>query len=318
MTKFLTFFVFLALLPNLGFGQEKYVEDENWLKGFQTEADDFPNLVYWQRRKFTLEDVANGKQRLNQIRKFAPENEWEGLYYGETGIGDNKFVWNEKGGFFSFYFYHELKSLNFGTAKNSSGFIELAYEKLPFSQIERRSSSGVKLIKVKINETHFLVPENRLRDFCESAAGLSTDLQDFNYYWRKEEDMRKEASGLPILPPEYNTYLRYPIAANIIRIGTRKVVRSESIPTSQEIHYAVTLNAGTDKNLRKNMNLFVKDLGEWIQLTKVLQKTSVGFINRDFDENNQEQCWDSEDGWGQPIPCKEIRIGMKAETKGRL
>lgn len=66
------------------------------------------------------------------------------------------------------------------------------------------------------------------------------------------------------------------------------------------------------------MNLFVKDLGEWIQLTDVFQEHSVGIIYRDFDENNQERCRDSKRGQGQTIPCKEIKIGMKAVTRGNL
>jgi hypothetical protein len=76
------------------------------------------------------------------------------------------------------------------------------------------------------------------------------------------------------------------------------------------------LNAGKNKNIKIGMNFFVEDLGEWIQITKVFQKSSIGFIRRDFDENKQEQCRDSERGSGQITPCKEIKIGMKAKTKG--
>lgn len=64
------------------------------------------------------------------------------------------------------------------------------------------------------------------------------------------------------------------------------------------------------------MNFFVEDLGEWIEIIKVLQNSSLGFIRRDFNENKQEQCWDSECGSGQLISCKEVKIGMKAKTNG--
>lgn len=74
MTKVFTIFLTVILLSSLCFGQE-VIKDENWLKGFRTEADSFPTLEYWESKKFTLEDVANGKQRLSFIRQFAPQNE---------------------------------------------------------------------------------------------------------------------------------------------------------------------------------------------------------------------------------------------------
>lgn len=309
MMRLFAFLLIAVALSGQCFGQE-YVEDENWLKGFHTEADYFPTLTYWQLERFTLEDIANGKQRLNSIRKFVPQNEWEGLYYANTPIGDDKFIWNAQGGFFRFYFYHTLKVFYFGRIKDYSGFIELDYEKLPLSRTGKPSLK-TKLVKARIDQTHFLVPENRLQDFCDRAAGLSTSLEDFYYYWTKEEDMKMQVTGLPILPAEYEKYRRYPIEAEIIRVGARRIIRNEN-------RYTITLSAGKNRNLRKGMNFFVKDLGEWIRLTRVSQKSSAGVIIRDFDENNQEECRDDVGGMGESISCKEIRVGMEAKTKGDL
>lgn len=320
MNKSLRFFLAIILFSKLCFGQV-YIEDENWLKGFRTEADSFPTLSYWPPRTFTLEDVDRGKQRLSSIRNFTPRNEWEGVYYANTAIGDYKFIWNAEGGFFSFYFYHTLKTFYFGKIRDSSGFIELDYEKFPFSQTNRTAVFENKLIKVKIDETHFLVPENRLQDFCERAAGLTVDLDDFYYYRIKEDDIQKPRLGLPVLPAEYKKHLRYPIEAKIIKIGKKKIVPNEQSTKEynfDDIHYVVTLNAGKDKKLKKDMNFFVRDLGEWIQLTEVLQTRSVGFIRRDFDEDDREQCRDGEGGSGQNTPCKKIKIGMRAKTRGDL
>lgn len=310
MKIFITIFLTILLLSNICFGQE-YIEDENWLIGFNTEADLFPTLAYWEVRKFTLEDVVNGKRRLNLIRQSVPQNEWEGLYYGETGIGSDKFIWNAESGFFRFYFYHTLKTFSFGKIKNFSGFIELEYEKTSLTPTNKKN----KFIKVKVGEKHYLVPENRLSDFCERAVGLSENAYDFSYYLTKETDMRKTASGLPELPAEYKKYLRYPIEAEIIRVDGKEIISSENDSSYKEVQYTVVLKAGKNKKLKKYMDIFVKDLGEWIQLTKISQKTSIGFIRRDFDENNQEECRDIQ---GEIISCKEIKIGMKAETKSRF
>ena len=317
MTRVFTIFSTIILLSTLCFGQET-VEDENWLKGFNTEADSFPTLAYWEPKKFTLEDVAAGKQRLNSIRRFVPQNEWEGLYYANSDIGDVRFIWNSEGGFFDFYFYHTLKYFYFGKIKDSSGFIELDYEKVPVSQTGKKSISKTKLIKVRIDETHFLVPENQLRGFCELAAGLSTNAQDVYNHRIKEEDMQKPRLGLPVLPAEYEKYLRYPVEAEISRVRSRKIAWRESYPASKEIRYTLNINAGRNKKIKIGMNFFVKELGEWITVAKVFQTNSIGYIRRDFDENNREQCWGSEGGSGQTVPCQKIKIEMKAKTKGDL
>jgi hypothetical protein len=322
MLRVFTVFLALVLLSKLSLGQD-IVEDANWLKGFRTEADYLEPLVYWDIKRFTLEDVAQGKVRLKSVRQFEPRDEWEGVYYANTGIGDNRFIWNTQGGFFSFYFYHTLKSLNFGKVTPSSGFIELEYEKLPLALADRKPGYKTRLIKVRIDETHFLVPESRLRDFCERAVGLNTDLDDVFHYWMKDKEgvQAERLEGIPVLPVEYRKFIRYPAEAKIVSIGETKVIPNKQSTKEynfDEIHYSVTINEGTDKQLKKGMNVFVNDLGEWIQLTRVSHKTSVGFIRRDFDENGREECRDSEGGNGQIIPCKVIRIGMTAKTIGNL
>ena len=55
------------------------MEDENWLKGFNTEADNYPTLVYWYN-EFSSDDLARAKLRLKTVRLFTPQNEWEGVY----------------------------------------------------------------------------------------------------------------------------------------------------------------------------------------------------------------------------------------------
>lgn len=316
LTKFFTICLILLSISGICFGQET-IEDENWLKGVGGEADYVPYLLY-QFRTFTKEDVPKGKQRLKTVRQFAPKNEWEGIYYENTMIGDSKLIWNAEGGFFKFYFYHSLKTFDYGRVNNSQNSVELISEKTLAANSSKSQSAKTKLIRVKVGERRFLVPETHLQDFCDKAAGLIAHFWDFYYYWIKEEDMYKKDFGLPVLPSEYKHLLRYPIEAKIIRVGNRNIVKSKNIPSSDELHYLVTLNAGKNKNIKKEMNFFVEELDEWILVTKVFQKSALGFIRRDFDENKQEECGDSEGGYGVIIPCKKIKIGMKAKTKGSL
>lgn len=322
MPRRLTVIFTILSLSFVSFGQD-VIEDENWLKGFGTEADYVSPLLYWDMKSFTLDDVARGKVRLKSVRQFTPQDEWEGVYHANTFLGDNKFIWNAPGGFFSFYFYHTLKSLTYGKATDAPAFIELEYEKLPFSLAGKKPGFKSRLVKVSIGKTRFLVPENRLQDFCDRAVGLNTDLDDVLYYWMKdtERDNAERLEGLPVLPVAYRKFLRHPIEATLVSVGKRKVIPSEHSTKEHnydDIHYQVTINAGRNKKVKRDMNFFVKDLGEWIQVTHVYQKSSVGFIRREFGINGNEECRDSEGGNGQYTECKEIKIGMKAATKGSL
>ncbi len=313
MKKVIAVFFGSLLFVSLCVGQE----DENWLKGFISEADHLHTLSYWEPIKFTPSDIAAGKKRVNLIKAFPPENEWEGIYYGETGIGDNKFVWNVRGGFLSFYFYHTLKSFYFGLVLDRGDFLELDYEKSSKDHVSVRPRFKTKLVKVRVDNTHFLVPEDRLRDFCEKAAGLSTGV-DSEYYWRKQEDMQKNVIGLPVLPTRYQKYLRRPIVVEISKVAGKEVVQAGTFPPSTEIHYTLVLNAGRNKKLEEDMSLFIEEIGEWVQLEKVYARSSVGFVRRDADDNRREQCLDGRGGSGEQIPCKHIKVGMSARTRGDL
>jgi hypothetical protein len=160
--KSLTIFLFLLAISSICFGQE-IVEDENWLSEVGGVYTNYYRITY-QFNDFTIEDVATAKQKLSLIRKISPKNEWKGLYYKNIAIGDSRMIWNSESGCFSFYFYHELKGLNYGRVYNSPHFIELFSDKK--SNNDKKKLAKTKLIKVKIDKKHFLVPENRYRIFA--------------------------------------------------------------------------------------------------------------------------------------------------------
>ena len=41
------------------------------------------------------------------------------IYSEHVAIGDDKLIWNARGGFFRFYFYHTLRNMNYGTVENT-------------------------------------------------------------------------------------------------------------------------------------------------------------------------------------------------------
>lgn len=313
LTKIFLITIFFISASGVCYGQQ-YTEDENWLKGFDTEADKYPTLVYWYN-EFSSDDLSRAKHRLKTVRLFTPQNEWEGIYSGQwAAVGDEKLIWNERGGFFHFYYYHRLKYMNHGTVENTPDAIKFISEK-PSNDKKEQSAAEI-YIKVKFGERIYLVPEKSLRLFCETAVGVNTE-NDVDH-WEKEGNLEKKIFGLPIVPEKYKHLIRLPIDTEILRVGERKIIPNEQSTEEynfDDIHYLVTLGAGKNKGLKVGMNFYVEDLGEWIEITKVFQKTSGGFIRRDFDENKTERCRDSEGGSGQDTPCYTIKAGMKVKTK---
>lgn len=318
LTKTFLFLTFL-LISQICFAQE-YIQEENWLREVAGEyCAPYQNITY-RFENFTQQDISNAKAKLKSIKQFAPINEWEGLYWQNTAIGDNRLIWNSDSGFLNFYCYHDLTRLNYGKAKDSTNFVEFDSEKLLGSNPGKRQRAEVntKLVKVRVGKRHYLVPENELKDFCEAAVGVSTKNWEDFYYWTKVNDKENEIFGLPILSPEHRRFLRSPIEARIISIENKKFIPNEQSTKEfnfDDIHYSLTLNAGKNKGIKIKMNFFVEDLGEWIEITKVSQTKSIGIIRRDFDENGREQCRDDIGGAGQLIVCKEIKAGMLSKTK---
>jgi hypothetical protein len=307
LTILILIFAFQACL-----GQEIDFEG-NWYREIFGYEDVYSSYDF---TRYTKEDVIKAKKRFNLIKQFPAKDDWEGIYTRSTELGTLKLHWSSKGGFVDYRVYHTLSSLDFGTTLNKTDSVKLISEKPSISK--RKSILSNNLIKVKFGARHFLVPENRLQDFVDRTIGLSTDLSDFMYYWWKDEDSEKELFGLPVLPEKYRHLLRFPISTKITLIGNRKIHQNkfdDGTINYEEVYRFVTLGAGTNKKIKKGMNFFVEDLGEWVEITKLSLNSSIGKIRRGLDKNKQEECLDEEQGQGEIIPCKEIKIGMKAKTQ---
>lgn len=308
--KLLLAVLFSALAVQISFGQNI---EENWyrdIKGY----DEY-NTRY-DFKFYTRDDVTKAKQRFALINQSPPKDEWEGVYTSNTELGTSKLHWSSNGGFVDYYFYHTLTKLNFGIALNQPDSVKLVSQS---SQLRKRKSLlSNNLIKVKVGAQHFLVPENRLQDFVDRAVGRHTNRSDFGYYRQKVDELENKLYGLPVLPEKYKRFLRRPVETRIVKIGSRKIYRitlDDGTVNNAEVYRFVELGAGKDKRVKAGMNFFVEDLGEWVEITKVLPRSSIGKIRRNFDENKQEECFNGEGGSGNTIPCRKAKVGMRAKTQ---
>ena len=324
--QILKLFILLIILiiPNTISAQEvsEIQEDKYWMSDIIGIYCKGSGITY-NFNNYSKEDVQKAKSKYQSIKNESQISEWEGLYYYPfTAVGDRKLFWSSNNGYFSFYCYHKMDYIDYGNVLNSSDFIKLSSDKDPAKNVKKS-----KLIKIKFGDKHFLVYEEYIKSFLEAAAGLNKrELSDSRYsnlfdYWKKEKDIEAEVFGQPIVPEMYKKWIKVPIKTEIIKIGERKTIPSERSNEKynfDDIHYLVTLNSGKNKDIKVGMDFFVKEMNEWIQITKVLEKSSIGYFRRDFNSDGKEQCWDDRGGSGYLITCKEIKIGMKAVTKTDL
>ncbi len=309
--KLLFIIIFTFLLSLVAFGQE-IDPNGNWYKEIKG-VDDY--YSHYDFKQYSISDVVNAKRQFELIRKNRGNNEWEGIYQAGTILGTAELEWNTEGGFIYHYVYHTLARLDFGKIRNKLDSVTL----ISLSTSKKKSYFSTKLVKVKFLNGHYLVPEKRLKDFAERAVGLSTDLEDWRYYLYKPNEPKVSGKRqlLPKLPNKYKHLLQLPIKTKIIEVG-RRIIHKDTFDDGtvnyEEIHCFVTLGKGKSEKIRKGMNFFVKDLGEWIEVVKVLPKSSVGKIRRGF-YNKKEACYNMELGQGLTIPCKMPKSGMKVETK---
>ena len=183
----------------------------------------------------------------------------------------------------------------------------------------RKNISPKTLVKVKWGESHFLVPESYLDEFCESAAGLDIKTLEgsivFPNFYTKVEDSEKEVSGLPVLPESYKNFLRYPIETKIISLDKRFITSEKNQwngETERKANYDFTITVGKNQGVKTGMSFYIPAIDEWFQITKVNAKTSVGSFVREADENEQDICYDKED---EKTACLEVSVGLEAKTK---
>lgn len=297
---------FATLFLTLASHAQEIFEDENWFyMGGQYSGAPF---VTYQLKTFTMNDVALAKERLKTIRSSGFGGEWDGVYSRFVGIGDNQMAWNSRSGYFEFYYYHEMKMLDFGNIVETNDGVWFGSA--------RKGGAGRFLVKVRFGERRHLVLLQDLPKFCRLAAGIEPWGGDhWIADWQNDADQEKPVSGLPIVAPRFAEFVRSPIKAKIVSIGGKFPARAYDGKISMDrFRIRVRIDAGSNRGVKRGMNFFVDQLGEWIAIESVSRTRSVGYLERSI-EDNKIECWDQELGSGMPIPCKKPRIGLPVRTK---
>jgi hypothetical protein len=313
------FILFLILIaPCLVLAQEDFESEyvDNWIDSVTKELGGTQlRQIY---RRYSSGDAFAAKEQLKLIAADNPIDEWEGLYYIDAPLTVANLHLSANLGYVNYSIYTcsvELRSLNYGRVKSLPEFIQLIPE---FAENSPRTTlnSPKKLVKVKWGERHYLVDESSIKSFVEDAAGVwvANDDSNFIQFWIKKADAEKNIEGLPMLPESYKHLLRQPIETTIISVGKRRIEQErfdDGSIMSENSLVSVVINAGKEMNVKEGMRFYVSELDEWVEVTKVKQKTSLAVLKRMLHEG-KEDCYDNEH---KPMPCPKSLVGMSVITK---
>lgn len=229
-----------------------------------------------------------------EIKKLG-DHQWAGDYYEGDGLGENVtlVIAPESGYLFEWHGCLGLYDRNYGAVTWDKGNIRLSFT----FKNERKGFEGIaeQFTPIAWGDRKYLVPSDDIVGFCNEVNQGNEPRQGVHgRYLLREGDEKKEATGLPAIPPEFNPYvLPHSIQAEIAAVGnptTRPSVcdwRFKDTP--------VTLNAGKKAGLLSGMELYVvepKNLVQSVKITEVEEEKSQAVMTQTGEEKAGPQI-----GW---------------------
>ncbi|HEX8734150.1 MAG TPA: hypothetical protein VF721_02430 [Pyrinomonadaceae bacterium] len=322
--------IFFALLilfafAHISFGQnsDDAQPTENWL---WTEYKIFgDSRLYHRYDRYSKEDLAKFKEKLDLMKDAGFKDEWEGIYshaYEET-VGFSQFRWQKNAGFVNFYIYTclpELRFVDYGKIVETPDYIQILSERADNSSAEPAAS---KYVKVKWGEHRFLVEESALSAFAEKAVGIylrpeKTDDENYDKWidhWYRG-DFEKPFVGLPEFPDKYKKLQRQPVETRITSVSKRAIEKEKELGdrfyNAETAFYYVTIGAGKNKGLKKGLTLDVPEIEDSVYILQVNQTSAVGVLVRGLNDDKNEICFGDD---SNEIVCPKIKSGLKVKTQ---
>ena len=305
------------------------VNDGQWWNGisepwsFNQELS--PNeIAIMQNRWKLIEDE-------NKAYKF---NGWIGDYFTGGSTHEMYLRWSPQNGFVILSVNKcmaQVEDFSYGKVSTASNLVQFITEKAitlsKHGHSAKKQESNI-WVQVKFEGSRLLIPENRMSEFGDYVAGLGEYNESDVYYWllspffyQLSDSKINEDTSSPILPTEYERFLKPPIKGEIVAIGKRQVRKGYSYESpsgygASSLDYVslnyVTVNTGKGNGAKKGLRLRIVKTDEELRLIQVGKYTSIGIIVRYLDDNKKETYYDNESEQTKIYP--KIVIGWKLTT----
>jgi hypothetical protein len=248
------------------------------------------------------ESTANGlREQIASECKGLHNHMWAGKYYEGDGLCVNvSFDFAPKSGFvFEWHGCVGLYDRNYGSVNWTNNRLHLTFT----FENKREGFEGIApdLIPVPWGDRQYLVPADDVIGFCNRVNEGSEPRGNMHgFYLLRIGDEKKQVSGMPNVPKEFQTYLvSNPILAEIISVGPYRT--RPSVADWKFKDTTVVLNAGASKGLQTGMELHV------VEPTKKVESVRITKV-----EENQSEAIMTQMGEDEPGPKVGWRFSSSA------
>ena len=277
---------------------------------------------WWLSSKtFTTQEAAEAIARWKLIGATEEHDDWAGDYFSGGETHGTYVRWSRNG--FVIANVDKCQALVMGLTYGRVNVTPTLIQFIPeFKKASKSHAHGqtlthepatVSFVPVKWLDQLFLVPQDRIKDFSDYVAGLG----DFNallgswgleqaYFYSRYAGKNVVSVGTPLLPREYEHFLKRPITGTVTAIEGRSVRRNYSYEITSKILSSavehnlasltfVRVNVGSIHGARKGLFLRVSEpnLGETVRLIAVGRTSSKGVLVRDV-EKGRETYYDND------------------------
>ncbi|HZG54439.1 MAG TPA: hypothetical protein VEZ40_20225 [Pyrinomonadaceae bacterium] len=266
--------------------------------------------------RYTAEQAAEARNRWQRIEAERGAATDAGDYQLDMSVRLHAFRWSPGGGFVFFSVntcMANVDDLDYGdVVADSPSHIEIVSRRLPGARNKR------KLVKVKWGEQRYLIEEESVPDFCDYVAGLDAHRSDVIFgdsFLLHSEDEQRPTAVLPTVPTEYRKFVRRPIDAVITKVGKSYTEIDPENEWWNESVTPVTINAGSDRGVRRGMKIPILDSDEFnesVEITRVGIESARGIIVRSVRKRPGVKLneWDD----GTDAPRQPVSVGWRLTT----
>lgn len=284
----------------------------------------------------TREDADALKARWQAIAEELKTNESGGAgTYVQRGAMRSGFLrWSHGAGFVYFYVYEDFAVIGFSHGKvrvtPSEVVFEVERELIPDRPDAPRPLPR-RWVAARWKTGDYLVPVERMDDFGNYVAGLA-EYNDFNGpccefapFFVKRSPAPSAGDARPVVPQQYERFIRRPIEATIKSLGRARTVKGYGLDGT---HYSsslgdvtltpVRISAGRRHGVKPNLLFRVLDApeGQYLKITRVGAAGSDGVLIREVREEGEGPCYEIRDTltW---VACPPVVVGARVTTSPR-
>ena len=258
---------------------------------------------------------------------------WAGNYFFGGDTHGTYLKWSAENGFVAMDVDKcaaQVMGFSYGNVTVGSNGIELSPVKTLHAPVQHSHAPALPQNFVTVTwRSRYLVPKNRVADFCDYVAGLGKyndwagDYLEVVEFFEKfgSEDKSaiadstrpgdKSEMDLPDLPAPFRRFLKKPIDVEITQVGKSWRRHNENLWWG-DLVIPVTINRGRTEGVTPGMGFRTADGGEMITVTRVgVQRSEANIIRSTRKRpcvkiSNEDDCREPEDS--------PIMVGLKAST----